>query len=138
MNIFQKQTFVEFEPVQTDLRNWRLVGMEMEALGTRLDAARAALQAAKSSWARWFWQETIDRLMIQWRHLVPLHDGDARMQQIARWNTDYQWWEGTEELSYAGVEGITDRLFDKIFRADDLDAVWRRHRDERIMKCNCR
>jgi hypothetical protein len=28
-------------------------------------------------------------------------------------------------------------LFAKVFRSDDLDAVWNRHRDARIMKCNC-
>lgn len=136
-NIFAKTRNVEFVSNQTDLRNWRFLGMEMEALGTRLDAARAALADAKSDWARWYWTETIDRLMLQWRHLVPLHDGDARMSVIPRWITDYEWWEGAEELTYAGVEGITDRLFDKIFRADDLDSAWHRHRDERLMKCRC-
>jgi hypothetical protein len=136
-NIFAKTRPIEFEPMQTNLRNWRFLGMEMEALGTRLDAARKALSHARTDWARWYWSETIDRLMMQWRHLVPLHDGDARMSVLPRWTTDYGWWEGTAEISYSGIEGITDRLFDKIFRVDDLDAVWRRHRDERIMKCNC-
>lgn len=136
-NIFATQRPIEFEPTRGDLRNWRFLGMEMEALGCRLDAARRALANAKTDWARWYWSETVDRLMLQWRNLVPLHDGDARMTVIPRWATDYEWWEGAEELSYAGFEGITDRLFDKIFRADDLDAVWHRHRDERLMKCNC-
>ncbi len=133
INLFARQKQVEFEPTQTDLRNWRFLGMEMESLGARLDAARASLAKAKTDWARWYWQETVDRLMTQWRHLVPLHDGDARMSVIPRWTMDYEWWEGAQELSYAGVEGITDRLFDKIFRADDLESAWRRRRDERII-----
>ena len=137
MNIFANRRPVEFIPATTDLRNWRFLGMEMEALGNRLDAARKALADSKTAWARWYWSETVDRLMIQWRHLVPLHDGDALMTVLPRWSTDYEWWEGTSEISYSGLEGITDRLFDKIFRADDLEAAWHRRRDERIMRCNC-
>jgi hypothetical protein len=136
-NLFLKQRPVEFFSNQTDLRNWRFLGMEMEALGTRLDAARASLSQAKTAWSRWYWQETVDRLMLQWRHLVPLHDGDARMTVIPRWNTDYEWWENSSELRYTGIDGFTDQLFDKIFRAEDLDQAWHRHRDERLMKCNC-
>ncbi len=137
INIFATSKPVEFEPTRGDLRNWRFLGMEMEALGCRLDAAREALSAARTDWARWYWQETIDRLMLQWRHLMPLHDGDARMTVVPRWTTDYEWWENSTELQYTGLEGLTEQLFDKIFRDDDLEAVWRRHRDERIMKCNC-
>lgn len=111
--------------------------MEMEALGNRLDAAREALAKSKTDWARWYWSETVNRLMLQWRHLVPLHDGDARMSVIPRWTTDYEWWESSTELKYTGIEGLTDQLFDKIFRADNLDEAWTRHRDARLMKCNC-
>jgi hypothetical protein len=136
-NIFANTRPVEFVPMNTDLRNWRFLGMEMEALGTRLDAARKARAHAQSEWARWYWTETLDRLMLQWRHLVPLHDGDAKMSVVPRWTTDYEWWEGTQEPTYTGLDGITDALFDKVFRTDDLDAVWQRHRDARIMKCNC-
>jgi len=138
MNLFAKSTPIEFVAVQADLRNWRMIGLEMENLGLRLDAAREALGRASSEWSRWYWQETLDRLMLQWRNIVPMHDSDARGSLIPKWNLDYEWWEGTQEIVYAGVEGITDRLFDKIFRADDLDAVWRRHRDQRLMKCDCR
>jgi len=136
-NIFANTRPVEFVPMNTDLRNWRFLGMEMEALGTRLDAARKALAHARTEWARWYWAETLDRLMLQWRHLVPLHDGDAKMSVVPRWTTDYEWWEGTQEPTYTGLDGITDKLFEKVFRSDDLDAVWQRHRDARIMKCNC-
>ena len=136
-NIFAKQQPVYFESNYSNLRNWRFLGMEMEALGTRMDAARESLSRAKTDWARWFWQETLDRLMLQWRHLVPLHDGDARMTVIPRWSTDYEWWENSQELQYTGIEGLSDQLFDKIFRADNLEEAWNRRRNERIMKCNC-
>jgi hypothetical protein len=136
-NMFANTRPVEFVPMRTDLRNWRFLGMEMEALGTRLDAAREAQAHARSEWARWYWTETLDRLMLQWRHLVPLHDGDAKMSVIPRWTTDYEWWEKGQEIGYTGLEGLTDALFDNIFRNEDLDAVWQRHRDARLMKCNC-
>ena len=132
-NIFATTRPVEFVPMHTDLRNWRFMGMEMEALGTRLDAAREALSRARTDWTRWYWTETLDRLMLQWRHLVPLHDGDARMTVIPRWTTNYEWWDGFAEI---GGWDLTDKLFDKIFRAD-LDEVWNRHRDARLMRCNC-
>ncbi len=136
-NMFANTRPVEFVPMRTDLRNWRFLGMEMEALGTRLDAAREAQAHARSEWARWYWTETLDRLMLQWRHLVPLHDGDAKMSVVPRWTTDYEWWEQGQEIGYTGLEGLTDALFDKVFRSDDLDDVWQRHRDARLMRCNC-
>ena len=136
-NIFAATRPIEFVPMNTDLRNWRFLGMEMEALGTRLDAARKALSHAQTEWARWYWTETLDRLMLQWRSMPAMHDGDARMSTIPRWTVDYEWWERGQEIGYTGLEGLTDSLFDKVFRSDDLDAVWQRHRDARLMKCNC-
>ena len=136
-NIFATTRPIEFVPMHTDLRNWRFLGMEMEALGTRLDAARAALANSKTTWARWYWTETIDRLMLQWRNMPAMHDSDATMTVMPRWSTNYEWWEGTDELGYSGLEGLTDSLFNRIFRGEDLDSVWHRHRDERLMRCNC-
>jgi hypothetical protein len=108
--------------------------MEMEVLGNRLDAARAALAGVKSEWGRWYWQETIERLMLQWGHLVPLHDSDAKTTVIPRWSLDYEWWENSTEI---GHWDISDKLFDKIFRGENLDQSWHRIRDERLMQCNC-
>jgi hypothetical protein len=133
MNIFATTRHIEFVPIQGDLRNWRFLGMEMEALGTRLDAAREALSRAKTDWARWYWTETLDRLMLQWRSMPILHDADVTMTQMPRWTLDYEWIDKSAEL---GGWDISDQLFDKIFRAD-LDEVWNRHRDARLMKCNC-
>jgi len=136
-NIFATARPVEFVPMHTDLRNWRFLGMEMEALGTRLDAAREALSRARSDWSRWYWTETLDRLMLQWRSMPAMHDGDATMTLMPRWTANYEWWEGTNEIGYSGLEGLTDGLFNKIFRGEDLDLVWQRHRDKRLMRCNC-
>jgi hypothetical protein len=136
-NIFANTRSVEFIPTHTDLRNWRFLGMEMEALGNRLDAARAALSRARTEWARWYWTETVDRLMLQWRSMPVMHDGDATMTLMPRWTLDYEWWEQGQEIGYTGLEGLTDALFEKVFRTEDLDSVWRRHRDARLMRCNC-
>ena len=133
-NIFATTRPIEFVPMHTDLRNWRFLGMEMEALGTRLDAARDALGRARSDWSRWYWTETLERLMLQWRSMPAMHDGEATMTLMPRWTVNYEWWDGTSEL---GGWDISDQLFDKIFRTDDLDSAWRRHRDARLMKCNC-
>jgi hypothetical protein len=132
-NIFAKTRYTEFVPMQADLRNWRFLGMEMEALGTRLDAAREALSRAKNDWARWYWTETLDRLMLQWHSMPILHDADVTMTQLPRWTVDYEWIDKSMEI---GGYDISDQLFDKIFRAD-LDEVWHRHRDARLMKCKC-
>ena len=108
--------------------------MEMEALGTRLDAAREALSRARSEWARWYWTETLDRLMLQWRHLPILRDGDTIMTEMPRWTVSYEWFDGTTEI---GGWDISDQLFDKLFRGENLDDSWNRIRDARLMKCNC-
>jgi hypothetical protein len=108
--------------------------MEMESLGVRLDAARAALSRAKNDWARWYWTETVDRLMLQWSSLPVMHDCDATMTRIPRWTVDYYWWDGTLEL---GGWDISDKLFDKIFKGD-LEESWNRIRNERLMRCGCK
>jgi hypothetical protein len=134
-NIFANTRPVEFVPMHTDLRNWRFLGMEMEALGTRLDAAREALSRAQTDWARWYWTEVVDRLMLQWRAMPILHDGDVTMTHLPRWILDYEWFDGTAEI---GGWDISDQLFDKLFRVENLDEVWDRIRNERLMRCGCK
>ena len=108
--------------------------MEMEALGTRLDAAREALSQSRTDWARWYWTETLDRLMLQWRSMPIMHDADACMTVMPRWSLGYDWWDGAEEI---GGFDISDKLFEKIFRGENLDESWNRIRDKRLMKCRC-
>jgi hypothetical protein len=131
-NIFAKTQSVEFVSSHINLRNWRFMGMEMEALGARLDAARAALSQAKSAWGRWYWTETLDRLMLQWQAMPILHDGDVTMTEMPRWTIDYEWWDGAKEL---GGFGVSDKLFEKVFRDIDLNDSWDRIRNERLMQC---
>jgi hypothetical protein len=132
MNIFNQIKPIDFVAKETGLRNWRFFGDEMEVLGARLDAARKSLAGAKTEWARWYWGEAVDRLMLQWKSLPILHDAEAQMTIIPRWTIDYEYYERGHELNY----GIEDKLFDKIFRVS-LDESWNRIRDERIRKCSC-
>jgi hypothetical protein len=131
MNIFSKQKTTKFDST-TDLKNYRFFGAEMEILGSRLDAARNSLANSRTAWSRWYWQETIDRLMLQWRALPILHDGAAQLTQLPRWSIGYDYWERGHE-NY----GIDDRLFDLVFREPNLDASWNRIRDARVQQCQC-
>ena len=131
-NIFSKHNEVKIDTPVTDLKNYRFFGDEMEVLGCRLDAARNSLDNCKTAWGRWYWQEAIDRLMLQWRNLPVLHDAEAKMTQLPRWSISYEYWEPGHE-NY----GIDDRLFDLLFREPSLDAAWHRIRDARLQQCQC-
>lgn len=132
-NIFARQRLIEFVPMNNSLHSYRFIGEEMEALGTRLDAARASLAQAKSAWARWYWQETLDRLLTQWRALPILHDGQAQSTLIPKWNVSYNYYEHSEEIA---PWDVSEKIFEKIYRPN-LDESWNRIRTERIMRCNC-
>lgn len=114
------------------MKNYRFYGDEMEVLGQRLDAARLALANAKTEWAQVHWKQTVDRLLFQWRQLPVLHDGDAQVTLIPRYNIDYDFYEraGAHE-NY----GITERAYDKLFRQNaNLDASWENHRAARLAR----
>jgi len=133
VNFFKKRKTTESIAPTTNLHNYRFIGEEMEALGLRLDAARAALAMAKTIWARWYWQETVDRLLIQWRALPILHDGEAQNTLIPKWTIDYNYYERNTEI---GGLDFDDKIWHKIHKPN-LDESWDRVRTERIMRCNC-
>ena len=133
MNFFKKRKTEPFVPPVQNLHDYRFIGEEMESLGLRLDAARESLKTAKTSWARWYWQETLDRLLMQWRALPILHDGQAQNTLIPKWTVDYNFYEKNEEI---GGLNIDDKIWHKIHTAN-LDESWDRVRTERIMRCNC-
>jgi len=112
------------------MKNYRFFGEEAEVLGSRLDAARASLAGAKSKWAQQYWQQVVDQLLLQWCQLPILHDGDAQVTIIPRWTVSYEWFDRTLEI---GGYDISDKLFDKIFRAN-LDESWENHRAQRLAR----
>lgn len=117
-------------PEGTHLKGYRFVGDEAEALGVRLDAARAALKNAKTDWAKAQWQMTLDQLLVQWRALPVLHDGDAQVQIIPRWTVKYDFYEQDHGIGHS----MTDRVYDKLFREPDLQGSWDRVREQRLAR----
>ena len=131
-NIFAKTQPVEFLSTHTDLRNWRFLGQEMEALGARLDAAREALTRSKTNWSKNYWSQMIESLMFQWKQLPVLHDADAQMTLMPRWTVDYEIYE--RGISNEG-DGFTDRVYHKFFRQSvDIEASWHNHRESRLAR----
>jgi hypothetical protein len=131
MKLF-KQTEKSIDP-EISLRNFRFLGEEAESLGLRLDAARSSLAQSKTEWSRWYWTETLDRLLTQWRALPVLHDAEAKMSITPRWVIDYEFYERDYGTGY----DVTDRIFD-YFRSDpNLDRSWEMVRAERLSKCQC-
>lgn len=117
-------------PEGTYLKGYRFVGDEAESLGVRLDAAREALANSKSDWAKNQWQMTLDQLLVQWRALPVLHDGEAQVQIIPRWTIDYNSIEPDDGIGH----GISDRLFEKVFNSPDLQGSWDRAREQRLAR----
>ena len=114
------------------MKSYRFYGEEMEVLGNRLDQARKALAGAKSPWARNYWQQNVERLLFQWRQLPILHDGDAQMTIIPKWNITYDFYELGHKNEGTGV---TDRFYNAIFNHDaNLDASWHNHREARLAR----
>jgi hypothetical protein len=112
------------------MKNYRHFGDEMEILGNRLDYARQTLENSKTAWAQNYWQQTLDRLLIQWRQLPILHDGEALSTIIPRWTVDYNFYE-----LGSLVEGydVVSRAYEKVFKHDaNLDASWNANREARL------
>ena len=113
------------------MKNYRFLGDEAEILGKRLDHARDRVANSKTAWAKNYWSQNVERLLFQWRQLPILHDSDARVTLIPRWNVDYNFYEKAEFTGH----GIADRAYETIFRDNaNLDASWHAHREQRLSK----
>jgi len=114
------------------MKNYRYLGETAEVLGNRLDAAREARDRAQSVWARNYWNSAVERLLFQWHQLPILHDADAKMSIIPRWNIDYNFYE--HDYGNEGY-GITEKVFEKLFKhGNDLTASWERNREKRLAR----
>ena len=114
------------------MKNYRHFGDEAEILGQRLDAARACLAKSTTPWAQNYWEQTVERLLFQWRQLPILHDGDALVEIIPRWTVSHDWYEqGHLNEGY----GVTDKFYDRLFKHDaELDSSWHNHRAARLAR----
>ena len=116
--------------ITQDLRSYRFIGEEAESLGNRLDAARLALESARSPWSKQYWNMVIDQLLFQWRSLPALHDGEAAMSIVPRWTVNYDFYDVDHSPDRYN---ITDKIFDEIFRTS-LDESWNRAREARLAR----
>ena len=132
MKIFKSKPESFIDP-DIDLHNFRFFGEEAEVLGQRMDAARAALNLAQTSWAKWYWRETLDRLLYQWRQLPILHDAEAKVTMLPRWTVDYDFFE----RHYGSGADIGDKIFDYLRGDANFDRSWEMVRAERLAKCHC-
>ena len=114
------------------MKSYRFLGEEAEILGSRLDAARKALEEAKSPWSKTYWAAVVERLLFQWKQLPVLHDADALVTIIPRWTVDYNFYERQEEYK---LYGVADRAYDKLFKQNaNLEESWNNHRAARLAK----
>ena len=129
MKLFKRNPKEQIMP-EVDLRNFRFLGEEAEALGLRLDAARKSLSESTTPWALNHWNKTVEQLVAQWRRLPILHDGDAKMSVIPRWTVNYDFYELSDEP--------VSRLFDidNFYnrRQPDLSWSWENHRAARLAR----
>jgi len=115
------------------MKNYRHFGDEAEVLGNRLDHARAVYASARrNTWAKRYWKQVVEQLLLQWRQIPILHDGDAQTTIIPRWSIDYDFFEiGYINEGY----GVTDRAYDRLFKRNaELDSSWHYHREARLAK----
>jgi hypothetical protein len=112
-----------------DLKGYRFIGDEMEALGNRLDQARRARKNSKTKWSRQYWNTVIDRLVAQWRRLPVLHDGDVRGTDITRWQIHYNFFEKHD----IGMD-YGSRVIRNILARPDLEATWHREIERRLLR----
>ena len=112
------------------MKSYRFLGERMEALGDRLDAARAAHKKAKSDWAKAYWQQVIDSLLFQWRNLLSLHEGEAVMSELPRWTVKYDFYERDDGMGLSFI----DRVWNDKFKSPDLTASWERERARRLAR----
>lgn len=130
MKLFKRKTENRIVP-EVDLRNFRFLGEEAEALGLRLDAARKSLAESTTPWAVNHWTKVVEQLVAQWRRLPILHDGEAKMSIIPRWTVDYNFYELAEEMPGS----IGGRLYHHYVAKDpDLTWSWENNRAQRLAK----
>ena len=71
-------------------------------------------------------------MIFQWQQLPILHDADAQVTLIPRYDIDYDFYETGHATE---GNGITDRAYYKLFKQEaDLNASWENHRAARLAR----
>jgi len=115
------------------MKSHRFIQDDMTALGRRLDAVRDSMERSRTPWARNHWQTVLNCLELQWTRMVVMYDAHALTTTTTQYDIDYGWF--TPDDSFLPGYGLADRVFDRIFRADqDMSESWERHRDQRLVR----
>jgi hypothetical protein len=101
---------------------------ETEILGHRLDLARDRLKNSRGTWARNYWSQVLDSLIVQWRNSPSVNHGQSLNPGTARWQVSYDFFESHDGISQ---HDLSLRIFDRIFRTN-LDDSWERERMRKL------
>ena len=88
----------------TQEKDWRNAGDEIERIGRRLDAVRSCLKQAKKlkcQWAINHWQQTESNLVARWRLTIMLKDTGLKQAHFRpKQIVSYNWFELSEEAVF--------------------------------------
>jgi hypothetical protein len=110
------------------LHSRRYLEDEIEILGRRLDTARDRLKNSRGKWARRYWCQVLDSLIIQWRNSTAVNLGQNLGPGTARWQVRYDFFEPDTGINQYD---FSRRIFDRIFRTD-LNDSWERERMRKL------
>jgi hypothetical protein len=112
------------------LRDWRDVDLEIEHLGTRLDAIRKILGGIKdtATWKYSYWKTTEARVLKKWQMMDKLRRTGLRTNYRQKTKVDYAWWE-----PHVGMALNSTFLWNLNLPAR-LDWSWENARNEFIQK----
>jgi hypothetical protein len=102
---------------------------ETEILGRRLDLARDRLKNSRGTWARNYWSQVLDSLIVQWRNSPAVNHGQGLAAGTARWQVRYDFYELHDGI---GQHDLSLRIFDRIFRTN-LNDSWERERNRKLV-----
>jgi hypothetical protein len=71
-----------------DVKGHRYLGDIPEGIGSRLDAARAALVNSKSKWAKRHWRYVVKHLSQQWTIVTTAENCDVMSKLSPQWSVD--------------------------------------------------
>lgn len=122
------------------VKDWSHIDFDLETLGTRLDAVRAAIaRSPKDSWAQNYWNTVLTILLKSWKQMVVLSELRARVKKnFVEVPRSYDWWEAPQELPHLPVISVVTGALERVFEArkieQDLNVSWANARNEMIQK----
>jgi len=122
------------------VKHWANSSYEIEQLGARLDAVRAAKKRAKcNSWAKKHWTQAEAIMLRKWKMTVRLKDVgliQKGKKDPFRPAVRYDWWEGSEEVAvtFPVIENLVRMITERLAGNTNLDRAWEMARNESLQK----